>query len=193
MISTPSELGRYLLRNREATGQLVQGLVDDIKGATDAIMEILDEGYDKTKGMIDIMGWELSYEDYLAQPMIEPGTDWHLPLSDGDYWDGPYFLLHENGVSEELIVDYQHRLVLEVVKLVERSGKDTPESGLVDIFGKKALEAFQNREEANEPRDHRQVIVTAAELIAEWIAEIVPPEGEALALYAALGLLTENR
>ena len=192
MISTPIELATYLWTNRQTVMDLVKALIEDIQGATDAIMDILDEGYDRTDGLLEVMKWEADYKDYVANPVIEVGTAWFLPLSDGDYWDATIDLLRNIGVLEPLADSFKHYLVIECLMLMEEKGKSTPDSSLVEVFGTKALEALETWEQEGCELDHYELIAAAAPRIAEWAKEIIESEGAALALYATLKLIFEE-
>ena len=49
MISTPKELAEHLHQNRQTAGALICAVTEDIDGATDAIMDILDQGYERSE------------------------------------------------------------------------------------------------------------------------------------------------
>ena len=178
---------------------MVKSIVQDIEDATDAIMDILDildildQSYEKTDGMLEVMGWETSFEDYIAHPFIEVNTDWFLPLCDGDYWENTTDLLEEIGACEALIDDYKHRLVIEAMGFIEEAGRNDPESDLVDIFGEKALDGLRKLEETRKEFDQNKLIATSAPLIADWIGRTIEQKGEAVSLYAALKLVTRDQ
>ena len=192
MISTPIELATYLYENRQTAVDLAKGVVEDIEDATDAIMEILDQGYDSTDGMLEVMNWDIDHKDYIANPIIETGTSWFLPLSDGDYWDATTDLLRNIEVSEPLAGSFRHYLVIECLMLIEEKGKSTPDSSLVEIFGTKALEALEILEQEKREFDQNALLAMAAPRIAEWMKEIIESEGAALTLYATLKLVFEE-
>ena len=114
-------------------------------------------------------------------------------MSDGDYWDNTTDLLEKIGASEGLMVDFKHNLVIECLGYIEEAGKNDPESGLVDIFGEKALDGLRHLEETGEEFDLNKLITTSAPLIADWIGRTIEQKGEALSLYAALKLLTRDQ
>lgn len=192
MISTPVAFAAHLHKNRTVAEDLGKALVKDTQDATDAIMDILDQGYRRTDGMLELLELETDYKSYVSQPVIEANTDWFLPLSDEYYWDATIEVLRNIGVSESLADSLTHRLVIECMGLVEEEGRVRPDSGIVDMFGTKALETLETFEGEADEFDQDELIALAAPRIAEWIGETIATKGEALALYATLKLIAEE-
>ena len=192
MISTPVALATHLHENRQTAVDLVQAVVEDLQGATDAIMEVLDQGYDRTTGAMEFLGWPGTYQDFIEQPMIEAGTDWFEPLSQGDYWDVTKDLLSDIGVAEDLADTFSFCLVLECPKLTEEKGKATSESAIIEIFGTKALEALDVIREDEEAFERYALYAEAAPHIVEWMGEAITAKGEVLTLYAVIRLISEE-
>jgi hypothetical protein len=208
-ISTVGELATCLRENRQLAAALVSALADEVETeGYDPINDILEKGYEDSFYMNDLTGFNAEFETIMITPMIEIGTDWDQPFDDHDFGTSVDSLLEGVGVDEEFAVQFRHCLMQECLQLVEREGRASTDSGLVDIFGLKVFEVYKPLQPAlqeelelrlmNDDEDSwdsgtagellrdalESAIQRAAPLIAEWMAETIQAEGEALAFNA---------
>ncbi len=208
-ISTAGELATCLRENRQLAAALVSELADEVETeGYDPINDILEKGYEDSFYMNDLTGFDAEFETIMITPMIEIGTDWDQPFDDHDFGTSIDSLLEDVGVDEEFAVQFRHCLMQECLQLVEREGRASASSGLVDIFGLKVFEVYKPLQPAlqeelelrlmNDDEDSwdsgtagellrdalESAIQRAAPLIAEWMAETIQAEGEALAFNA---------
>ena len=213
-ISTAEELAAYLSENRRLAAALVNELADEVEvDGSDPINDILENGYEDSFYMDDLTGFDEEFETVVITPMIEIGADWDQPFDNHDFGAGVDGVLEGVGVDAELAAQFRRCLLQECMLLVETRGRAGPDSGLVDIFGLKVYEAYKPlqpalqeelqllRQEEDEEdwgygnagelfRDAlASAIERAAPLIAEWMAETIQTEGEALA-FSALSRMT---
>ncbi len=214
MISTAEQLAAYLSENRHLAAALVSELADEVETeGHDPINDILENGYEDSFYVDDLMGFDEEFETIVITPMIEIGTDWDLPFDNHDFGSSVDGLLDGVGVAGELAAEFRRHLVQECLRLVEIKGRARSDSGFVDIFGLKVFEAYKPLQPAlqeelvsllqdadeddwgygNAGELMRDALASAIEratpLIAEWISETIQAEGERLA-FNALGRMT---
>ena len=209
MISTAEQLAAYLGENRHLAAALVSELADEVETeGHDPINDILENGYEDSFYVDDLMGFDEEFETIVITPMIEIGTDWDQPFDNHDLGASVGGVLEGVGVDEELATEFRRHLLQECLRLVEIKGRIRPDSGFVDIFGLKVFEAYKplqpelqeelvsRLQDADEDdwdygtagelmRDAlASAIERATPLIAEWISETIQAEGERLAFNA---------
>lgn len=215
-ISTVEELAAYLVENRHLAAALVTELADEVEEeGQEPINDILEKGYEDSFYMNDLVGFDEEFDTVVATPMVEIGTDWDQPFENHNFGGSVDSLLEGSGVEEELAAEYRRCLLHECLRLVERNGRARRDSGFVDIFGLMVFEAYKPLQPALQEelellrqdedddgwgygsagellRDALEAAIErAAPLIAEWIAETIQAEGEALA-FSALERMIEN-
>ena len=208
-ISTAEELAAYLSENRRFATALVRELMNEVLTESwHPINEILENGYENSFYMEDLLGFDEEIEAIVITPMIEVVTDWDQPFDNHDFGMSVYAVLENIGVDDELASEFRPYLMGECWRLVETKGQSKPNSGFVDIFGLKVFEVYkprqaelqqkleQERQEDDEDdwddgiaaEMHRDVlwvsIREAIPLIANWIAETIGAEGESLVFNA---------
>lgn len=209
VISTAEQLAAYLSENRQLAAALVSELADEVEAeGQDPINDILENGYEDSFYMDDLTGFNEEFDTIVVTPTIEIGTDWDQPFDDHDFGASVDNMLDRVGVDEELATEFRRYLMQECLILVETRGRSGPDSGFVDIFGLKVFEAYKPlqsamqeelellRQEGDDEdwnsgtagdllRDALEsAIERAAPLIAEWMAETIEEQGEALAFNA---------
>ena len=208
-ISTAEELSAYLNENRQFAAALVRELVNEVLADSwDPINEVLENGYEGSFYMQDLLGFDEEIEAIVLTPMIEVATDWDQPFDNHDFGMSVYGVLEDIGVDDEIASEFRPYLMGECLRLVETKGQSKPNSGFVDIFGLKVFEVYKPRqaelqqkleqERHEEDEDdwddgiaaemHRDVLWTsireAIPLIANWMAETIGAEGESLVFNA---------
>ena len=208
-ISTAEELSAYLNENRQFAAALVRELVNEVLADSwDPINEVLENGYEGSFYMQDLLGFDEEIEAIVLTPMIEVATDWDQPFDNHDFGMSVYGVLEDIGVDDEIASEFRPYLMGECLRLVETKGQSKPNSGFVDIFGLKVFEGYKPRqaelqqkleqERHEEDEDdwddgiaaemHRDVLWTsireAIPLIANWMAETIGAEGESLVFNA---------
>ncbi len=157
-ISTIQALSNYLNENREFATALVRAIADEAasEGAY-PIRDILEKGYEDSFYVNDSMGLGEEFETVVMTPMIETTTDWDQPFHDHDFGISIQGSLQGIEVAEELACDFDHCLLRECLSLIEERGKSKPNSGFVDIFGRKVFEVFQPKleEKRTQERQYR--------------------------------------
>ena len=216
-ISTAEELAAYLNENRHLAAALVSELADEIETeGHDPINDILEKGYEDSFYVEDLVGFGSEFETIVVTPMIEVGTDWDQPFDNHDFGTSVDSALEVEGVDEELATEFRHCLLQECLSLVETMGRARPDSGFVDIFGLKVLEAYQPlrsalQEELTMRLQHEdedgwgygsvgellrdaleRAIERAAPSIAEWMAETIQTDGETLAFNALQRMIAQH-
>lgn len=214
-ISTVEGLAAHLMENRHFAAALVAELADEVEEeGQDPINDILEKGYEDSFYMNDLAGFDDEFDTVVATPMIEIGTDWDLPFENMGFGSSVDGMLEGAGVDEVLAVEFRQFLLQECLHLVERHGRVRRDSGFVDVFGLKVFEVYKPLQPALQEelellrqdedddgwgygsagelmRDALEAAIErAAPLIAEWIAETIQAEGEALA-FAALERMIE--
>ena len=209
VIATAEQLAAYLSENRQLAAALVSELADEVEAeGQDPINDILENGYEDSFYMDDLTGFNEEFDTIVVTPTIEIGTDWDQPFDDHDFGASVDNMLDRVGVDEALATEFRRYLMQECLILVETRGRSGPDSGFVDIFGLKVFEAYKPlqsamqeeldllRQEGDDEdwnsgtagellRDALEsAIERAAPLIAEWMAETIEEQGEALAFNA---------
>lgn len=145
-ISTIPELSAYLSENRKVSVALVRAMASlAVSEGLYPIRDILDKGYEDSFYLDDLMSLDEEFETIVRTPMIETTTDWDQPFEDHDFRISVQDFFEGIEVSEELASDFNHCLSRECLNLIEERGKSGPKSGLVDIFGQKVYEVFQEK------------------------------------------------
>ena len=216
-ISTTEELAAYLGENRRFVSAMIRELANEVlTEAWNPINEILENGYENSFYMEDLLGFDEEIETIVLTPMIEVATDWDQPFDNYDLGMSVYPVLEDIGVDDELASEFRPYLMGECWRLVETKGQSKPNSGFVDIFGLKVFEVYKPRqtelqqkleqERQDEDEDdwddgiaaemHRDVlwdsIREAIPLIANWIAETIGAEGESLVFNALERMSSEQ-
>ena len=191
MISTALELAAHLGNERHATRDLLICMVSDLQENTDAYMDILERGWEAAEMasalLVDLLGpeSEFSYEDQVANPVIEPGTDWQMPLEYSFEGDTDAYLT-DMGVAKVLIPSVTHRLLWECTLAIEKAG--------LGNFGRISAEALESleKDEDVEYITENAIAVEAAHRIAEWVGNAIESAGESIVLYAVMELVVEE-
>ena len=216
-ISTAAELVAYLSENRRFVAAMIRDLANEVlTEGWHPINEVLENGYENSFYMQDLLGFDEEIEAIVLTPMIEVATDWDQPYDNYDFGMSVYAVLQDIGVDDELASEFRPYLVGECLRLVETKGQTNPNSGFVEIFGLKVFEVYKPRqaelqqkldqERQEEDEDdwddgiaaemHRDVlwvsIREAIPLIANWMAETIGAEGESLVFNALERMSSEQ-
>ncbi len=209
-IFTIEDLTSYLKENRETATALVSAIANEaLEDGEHPIERILEQGYEDSFYVDDLMVLNEEFEAIVMTPMIETTTDWDQPFDDYDFGSSIKGLLKDVGVDDELASDFMHCLVRECLNLVEEKGKSKPNSSFVDIFGQKVYEQYkplmdkrlQELDEMLQEMDEDEELDTqflreahsdslgdavreAVPEIALWMKEIIEAEGETLVFNA---------
>ena len=199
MISTASELAKHLSEDHQRAKTLLNCAIADLQSVTDTYIEILDRGWGNYEIfgplVAELTGDAFTYEDRIANPVIEVDTDWQVPL-EYSFEDATTACLIEMNVAKSVIESFTQKMLMECVGLIERVGVEPPntEPIMVNIFGRMATEALEvlEKDEGVEDITEDAIAYEAAHRIAEWVGDTLEAAGESIVLYAVMKMVVDE-